>query len=94
MWYESQPDNFTYKPVRSDLPHTHMRRHLVINITVPVVPLRVTPHVDPDERALVCSACGYTVYPRIAPAVIVLVTKGDKVLLQRTPGGGHGNPLQ
>jgi NAD+ diphosphatase len=43
----------------------------------------MTPHVDPDERALVCPACGYTVYPRIAPAVIVLVTKGDKVLLQR-----------
>ncbi len=41
------------------------------------------PHVDPDERALVCTACSYTVYPRIAPAVIVLVTKGDKVLLQR-----------
>ena len=43
----------------------------------------MAPHVDPDERALVCSACGYTVYPRIAPAVIALVTKGDKVLLQR-----------
>ena len=43
----------------------------------------MTPHADPGERALVCSACGYTVYPRIAPAVIVLVTKGDKVLLQR-----------
>ena len=36
-----------------------------------------------SERALVCAKCGYTVYPRISPAVIVLVTKGDKVLLQR-----------
>ena len=43
----------------------------------------MAPHADPDERALVCAACGYTVYPRIAPAVIILVTKGDKVLLQR-----------
>jgi NAD+ diphosphatase len=43
----------------------------------------MTPHADPGERALVCPVCGYTVYPRIAPAVIVLVTKGDKVLLQR-----------
>ena len=43
----------------------------------------MAPHVDPGERALVCTACGYTVYPRIAPAVIVLVTKDDKVLLQR-----------
>jgi len=41
------------------------------------------PHVNPTERALVCSTCGYTVYPRIAPAVIVLVTKGKQVLLQR-----------
>ena len=41
------------------------------------------PHDDPSERALVCAKCGYTVYPRISPAVIVLVTKGDKVLLQR-----------
>ena len=41
------------------------------------------PHADPSERALVCAKCGYTVYPRISPAVIVLVTKGDKVLLQR-----------
>ena len=43
----------------------------------------MAPHADPGEHALVCRACGYTVYPRIAPAVIVLVTKGDKVLLQR-----------
>ena len=41
------------------------------------------PHANPSERALVCAKCGYTVYPRISPAVIVLVTKGDKVLLQR-----------
>ena len=41
------------------------------------------PHADPNERALVCPACGYTAYPKISPAVIVLVTKGDKALLQR-----------
>ena len=41
------------------------------------------PHDDPSERAFVCAKCGYSVYPRISPAVIVLVTKGDKVLLQR-----------
>ena len=43
----------------------------------------MAPHANPNECALVCTACGYTVYPRIAPAVIILVTKGDKVLLQR-----------
>ena len=41
------------------------------------------PHDDPAERAFVCPACGYAAYPKIAPAVIALVTKGDKVLLQR-----------
>jgi len=40
-------------------------------------------HDNPHERAMVCGNCGYTAYPKIAPAVIVLVTKGDKVLLQR-----------
>ena len=30
-----------------------------------------------------CAACGYTAYPRIAPAVIVLVEKDGKALLQR-----------
>ena len=41
------------------------------------------PHANPEERAFVCTKCGYAAYPRIAPAVIALVTKGDKVLLQR-----------
>ena len=41
------------------------------------------PHVNPAERALVCSKCGYTAYPKLSPAVIVLVTKGNKILLQR-----------
>ncbi len=41
------------------------------------------PHADPRERALVCEKCGYAAYPKIAPVVIVLVTKGDAVLLQR-----------
>ena len=41
------------------------------------------PHVNPVERALVCPKCGYTAYPKLSPAVIVLVTKGDKILLQR-----------
>ena len=41
------------------------------------------PHDNPAERAFACSSCGYTVYPKIMPAVIVLVTKGDSILLQR-----------
>ena len=40
-------------------------------------------HVNPDEPAFVCPTCGYMAYPKISPAVIVLVTRGDQVLLQR-----------
>ena len=47
-------------------------------------------HENIAEHAFVCPACGYTAYPRISPAVIVLVTKGDKVLLQRNSHYKHG----
>ena len=33
------------------------------------------------ERAMRCPACGLSAYPRIAPAIIVLVRKGDQALL-------------
>ena len=41
------------------------------------------PHANAAERAFVCPSCGYASCPRITPAVIALVAKGDKVLLQR-----------
>lgn len=34
-----------------------------------------------NERARHCAACGHTVYPVIAPAVIVAVKRGDSLLL-------------
>ncbi len=37
----------------------------------------------PVERAKQCSSCGALVYPRISPAVIVLVERGDRLLLAR-----------
>ncbi|NMB07747.1 MAG: NAD(+) diphosphatase [Tissierellia bacterium] len=33
------------------------------------------------ERAMVCSNCGNTTWPRTSPAIIVAVTKGDRLLL-------------
>lgn len=33
------------------------------------------------DFAKVCPACGYTQYPRISPCIIVLVTRGEDVLL-------------
>lgn len=41
-----------------------------------------TPTTDKkDERAKVCPRCGAHHFPRLAPAVIVAVTKGDQLLL-------------
>jgi NAD+ diphosphatase len=33
------------------------------------------------ERAKVCTSCGFTIYPRISPAVIVAVVKDKQILL-------------
>lgn len=38
------------------------------------------------ERAMVCPACGNTVYPKICPAVIVAVHDGERLLLTRYKG--------
>lgn len=40
-------------------------------------------------RALECSGCGNLVFPVIAPAVIVAVTKGDEILITRYAGREH-----
>ena len=45
------------------------------------------------ERALECAACGQIVYPRINPAVIVGVVKGDCLLITRYRNGFAHNAL-
>ncbi|MFA5853063.1 MAG: NAD(+) diphosphatase [Spirochaetales bacterium] len=45
------------------------------------------------EGARVCDACGRAHFPRISPAVIVLVNRGDEILLAHNakfPTGRHG----
>ena len=39
----------------------------------------------PVERAMQCEHCGLRQYPRISPSMIVLVTRGDELLLARSP---------
>lgn len=39
----------------------------------------------PRERAMFCQACDLRSYPRISPSMIVLVTRGDEILLARSP---------
>jgi NAD+ diphosphatase len=41
---------------------------------------------SPDELARVCPRCGAVTYPRISPAVIMAVRRGDEVLLARRAG--------
>jgi NAD+ diphosphatase len=36
------------------------------------------------ERARVCPACGHSVYPRLAPAIMVLIRDGRRILLGRS----------
>lgn len=38
---------------------------------------------DPNERARRCPACGHTAYPRISPAMMCLVKRGNEILLAR-----------
>ncbi len=38
------------------------------------------------EMAMRCTRCGMMHYPRVSPAVIVRVRRGDEVLLARSPG--------
>jgi NAD+ diphosphatase len=43
-----------------------------------------TPTRDKDgERAKECPACGFVAYPRVSPAMMVLVTRGRELLLAR-----------
>ena len=48
---------------------------------------------DKKERALRCQACGNVIYPRINPAVIVGVVKGDSLLITRYRNGYSHNAL-
>src|SRR5207244_5067314 len=48
------------------------------------------------ERAMKCPACGHVAYPRIAPAMMVLVKRGPAILLARNvavPAGGRMSAL-
>jgi NAD+ diphosphatase len=48
-----------------------------------------TEHV-PGELARGCKRCGMLHYPRLSPAIIVLVRDGSRVLLARSPGFPKG----
>ena len=49
--------------------------------------------IDKKERALRCPKCGNIIYPRINPAVIVGVIKGDSILITKYRTGYAHNAL-
>ncbi|MEN9847820.1 MAG: hypothetical protein RL368_560 [Pseudomonadota bacterium] len=46
--------------------------------------------LHPQERAKHCSVCQMIFYPKITPAMIVLVQRGDQILLSRSPHFAQG----
>lgn len=44
---------------------------------------------SPKSRVLICPTCKNEIYPKIAPAVIVAVTDGDRILLTRYNGRAY-----
>jgi NAD+ diphosphatase len=47
----------------------------------------------PRDASRVCPSCGGSFYPRISPAAIMLVTRGDELLLACRPGGAFWSCL-
>ena len=45
-------------------------------------------HHDAIERMMRCPSCGNMIFPRIAPAVIIAVTNGDKLILSQYANRG------
>jgi NAD+ diphosphatase len=45
------------------------------------------------DASRVCPSCGLSVYARISPAAIMLVTRGDELLLARRPSGAFWSCL-
>lgn len=46
---------------------------------------------DDKERMLICHDCGNSIYPKIAPVVIVSVSDGDKLLMTKYNGRAYTN---
>ncbi len=45
----------------------------------------------PRHQAMLCPSCGHLAFPKVSPAVIVQVTRGDRILLGRSRRHPHGS---
>ncbi len=50
----------------------------------------VRTELHPRDRALICPKCGLHFYPRLSPSIIVLVRRGEEVLLARNTSWPEG----
>lgn len=74
-------DHFSGKEVFAVFTAYHLWKWYADNVFCGKCGERLEP--DDRERALRCTKCGNIIYPRINPAVIVGVTKGDSILITR-----------
>lgn len=44
-----------------------------------------TAPLEHDEAAVICPSCGHRAWPRHSPAVMVLIRRGEEILLARSP---------
>lgn len=78
MFHALAPDEFRPWARRQEI--SHWRR---INRFCGVCGAEMRRHDNPSELAMVCPSCGRAAYPAITPAVIVLVERDGRILLQR-----------
>ncbi|MBE6003825.1 MAG: NAD(+) diphosphatase [Lachnospiraceae bacterium] len=84
-------DRFTGKEVYAVFTAYHLWKWYSDNVFCGKCGERLEP--DDKERALRCPKCGNIIYPRINPAVIVGVIKGDSILITRYRTGYSHNAL-
>jgi NAD+ diphosphatase len=85
------PDGMSFVPLRSLYASTSERRWVLAGRAVQLVEWQRTHRhcgrcgtvtaAVPGERAMRCPACRLLAYPRLAPAIIVLIERGDEALL-------------
>lgn len=86
FFWESKTENEKQNCITSELGFLAARAH---NLLMWRAKMRFCPtctsglHDDPKFTALKCIGCGRQFFPQIEPAIIVLVSKGDEILLAR-----------
>ncbi len=57
---------------------------VVIAIIIILAAIAIPNYLKMTERAKRCPQCGFLYFPRLAPAIIVLIERGDQLLMARS----------